>query len=294
LVYSLAGTTATALVVGSIALPTLFTLGQFTFLGDGKFVGESMGGKPADAQLVSMVNEVALRANYDPPAYVFEIPTTEMNAFAAGMRKSGTAVAVTSGLRRALSETELKAVLAHEMGHVLARDTSKNMHMVAAAAGLGGLYTAGRQLLRSDSSSSSSKKKKKGDQEGSSAMLGLGLMGAGLAGQGVAHLLRLSSSRRHEYAADAVASELFGPDAMISALRKIEASTMHGVRRDALNAKGGAFAHMYISNPSPMAAAFSANKDSSVRWIGKALRLLSTHPTTDERIEALRSRSPAV
>lgn len=285
--YALAGATATAVVASSVAVPTIVTLSQFIFGGDGKYVAEMMGGKPADAALTSLVHDVARRADHDPPAFVFEIPTKEMNAFAAGIRKSGTVVAVTRGLRDALSERELKAVLAHEIGHLRAKDTSKNMHMVAATMGLGGLYTAGRQLLKSDQSSS-----KKDDKEsGGTAVVGLGLMGVGLVGQGIAHLLRLGSSRRHEFAADAVASKLFGAEAIISALQKIEASAARGVRRDRLGAKGNAFAHMYISNPIPTTA-LTAKKGSSFRWIGKMLQLLNTHPTTHERVEALRSREP--
>lgn len=235
-----------------------------------------------------LVQEVAALARYDPPAHVMVIPSKEMNAFAAGFRKSGRCVAVTSGLRDGLTERELKAVIAHEMGHLLARDTTKNMHMSVAVAGLGGIYSAGRALLESSRSIQRDKEKDGINLTGS---LGLGLMAAGLCSQLAAHLLRLGTSRRHEFTADAVASELYGAEAIISALKKIHSSASRGVRRDALYARGGAFAHMYISNPGPHVALIQGMVESKVTWVQKALRFLSTHPSLDERVDSIRKRS---
>jgi len=91
-----------------------------------------------------------------------------------------------------------------------------------------------------------------------------------------ARLHRVASSLR----ADAVAADLYGPKPMISALRKIEASgttasaEFAGVGSRPLAAfHEDAFAHMYIHNP--------------LRRMGE---LLSTHPTIDARVEALRER----
>lgn len=292
LAFATAGPAAASIVAGSILLPTAFTLFQ-VILSDGRFVAKAMGGEPADPGLISMVNEVTRRAGYQHSVHVYEIPTREANAFAAGIRVSGSTVAVTTGLRNELTEAELKAVIAHEIGHLLARDTMKNMHMAAAIAGLGGLYSAGRQLWRSryflDSPSPAETAEDKRESRSSSiGLLGAGLMGVGFVGQCVAHLLRLGSSRRYEFAADGVASELYGPDTMISALKKIHVSSSR-TQRDALGARGGAFSHMYISNPSEAAAAFGASKRGG-GWISKLANLLSTHPTLEERVDALLKR----
>jgi hypothetical protein len=75
---------------------------------------------------------------------------------------------------------------AHEMGHLLAQDVVKNMHLSVAVAGLGGLYSAGRQLL---SSSPANRKKKEG--ESGRLSLGLGLIGAGLVSRAAGMLQRL-------------------------------------------------------------------------------------------------------
>merc|ERR1711988_105462 len=109
-----------------------------------------MGGAPADAKLTKMVESVALRAGLEPPAHVFEIPTDELNAFAAGFGTNDATVAVTSGLRRTLSGPELEAVIAHEMGHIFHSDMATSMHVAVAIAGLGGIYELGRILARSE------------------------------------------------------------------------------------------------------------------------------------------------
>merc|ERR1719337_762584 len=117
----------------------------------------------------------------------------------------------TKGLRQKLSTTEMKAVLAHEMGHLRHRDVSRNMHIAIAAAGLGGVYEAGRFLL--DSSRRRGDKSSGDKDEGSSAGIGLALMAGGFAAQAVAHLSQLAASRSSELQADLAAAEAFGADA---------------------------------------------------------------------------------
>jgi len=120
-----------------------------------------------------------------------------------------------------LSEVELKAVLAHEMGHLKHSDVVRNMHVSIAVAGLGGIYDAGRMLVNS-AERERKKSRKKDDEDGDGgAGAGLILMGVGLASQGVAHGLRLAASRNAELRADHAAALAFGSEAMINALRKI-------------------------------------------------------------------------
>ena len=166
------------------------------------------------------------------PATVWELLNDAPNAFAVGLRKADTAVAVTRGLRASLTTTELQAVLAHEMGHLHAGDSSKSIHIATAVAGMAGMYNAGRALLRADrSSSSSSKKKDKDKDEGSAAGLGVALMAAGMAANVGGHLMRLSVSRGAEFKADAAAAAAYGAPAMISALEKSRWARSAGVGR---------------------------------------------------------------
>lgn len=148
------------------------------------------------------------------------------------------------------------------------------MHIATAAAGMGGIYELGRVLLRS-------KDKSNDKEESGGALVGLGLMGAGIVSQGVAHMLRLAASRTAELKADHAAAQAFGADAMVSALRKIET---HASRRpaDLRDGRAGrAYAHLMISDGG---SAASKTEKGLLEKIGNALR---THPPTDERIEAL-------
>merc|ERR1719387_1348162 len=132
----------------------------------------------------------------------------------------------------------------------------------------------GRLLQRTDAKSEQSEKD-------DAQSLGLILMVGGTATRALAQLLKLSISRGAEYDADRVAAELCGADAMISALSKIERRSAIAPR-DQLAARGEAFAHAYISN-GPSGAKSKGNGP----W-AKLKQLGSTHPSTDDRIAALR------
>jgi heat shock protein HtpX len=276
--YDLTTYMGVPLPIAAIVIPALVLLGEFALLGGGERVAKMMGGEPADAGLKNLCSRVAVRAGLPPPAHVYEIPTSELNAFAAGFGRGDATVAVTSGIRRALSTRELEAVIAHEIGHIRHKDMSTNMHAAVAIAGLGGLYELGNMLLRSDAGD------KDDDGEGGAASLGLALMVGGIATRVLAHLLQLSISRGAEYEADKVAAELCGADAMISALSKIDRGSATAPR-DQLAARGSTFAHAYISNGRLQEEQADGLKGA---W-QKFMRIWSTHPSTDDRIEALRN-----
>lgn len=298
LVAQLATPAAGAALLAYTALPGAILLTDLLFLGGGQRVARLMGGEPADSTLVATVAEVAARAGLPPPAHVFEIPTDEMNAFAAGLRRTDQTVAVTRGLRAALTQRELKAVIAHELGHIRSSHVAQNMHTAVAVAGLGGVYQFGRALLREKRGAS---KRKKKDEEGSPVALGVSLMVVGAAARVAGEFLRCLSSRKNELEADAVAAELYGKEAIISALSKIDRSSgTRGERADSpLKARGGAFAHAYISSPAkrPRApngaaprASMAARGWSRVRGAWTTVqRGLHTHPTLEERVAALRA-----
>merc|ERR1719231_996599 len=237
---------------GAIAAPALLLLLEFIFLGGGERVAKMMGGERADSYVTGIANDVALKAGLPPPAHVFEIPTSELNAFAAGFGSKDATVAVTSGLRDALSKKELEAVIAHEIGHIRHSDMSTNMHLAVATAGLGGVYEAGRLLSRYSSESKSSGSKSKSKSESNEA--GLMLMAGGATARILAHLMQLAMSRTAEYDADRVAAQLCGSEAMISALAKIEAAAKNRKRHQATaksplrEGRATAFAHAYISS----------------------------------------------
>merc|ERR1719310_2087197 len=166
-----------ALVGYSVGVPTAMVLAQLVVFG-GSGVAKAMGGQQTDdPHLKRLAHEAAAAVGVAPPN-VYEIKSREPNAFATSSLGSRDAtVAVTTGLREILTDDELGAVLAHEMGHLRHRDVMRNMHVAAAAAGLGGIYEVGRMLLES---SSRRERKKDKDKDGDSgASLGLALMAGG-------------------------------------------------------------------------------------------------------------------
>ena len=127
------------LLAASMGLPIALLAGQVFAMGGGG-IAKSLGGTPAPAHIVSMAQEAAAAVGIKSPTYVYLIDSKEPNAFATGFRSRDATVAVTRGLVELLTPREVKAVLAHEMGHLAFHDVQRNMHIAVAAAGLGGVY----------------------------------------------------------------------------------------------------------------------------------------------------------
>ena len=72
-------------------------------------------------QLYQMVRELTTRADLPMPR-LYMIPSDQPNAFATGRNPNHSAVAVTSGITKLLSEDELRGVISHELAHVRNRD----------------------------------------------------------------------------------------------------------------------------------------------------------------------------
>ncbi|MCI0661196.1 MAG: zinc metalloprotease HtpX [Acidobacteria bacterium] len=207
-------------------------------------------------ELYGIVANLAQKENIPMPR-VYLIPEETPNAFATGRNPKHAAVAVTAGLMRMLDRRELTGVIAHELGHVLNRDT---LIMTVAASLAGALgYLAQFAFFFGGSSSDD-------DDGGSSPIFGIvGLIIAALA----APLIQMAISRSREFVADESGARLSGdPRALASALRKIES----GSQQIPIHSGNPATAHLFIINP------FSG---------GSISRLFSTHPPTAERIARL-------
>src|SRR3954449_13430770 len=155
-----------------------------------------------DPRLYQMVRDLTTRAGLPMPK-LYVIPQEQPNAFATGRNPDHSAVAVTAGIRKLLTEDELRGVLAHELGHVRNRDIL--LTSVAAAIGTAITWIAYMLLWFG------------GDDEsplGAIAAIALWLL-APIA----AAIIQLAISRQREYAADATGAEIRGnPESLASAL----------------------------------------------------------------------------
>jgi len=169
-----------------------------------------------------------------------------LNAFATGMNEKQYSVTVTSGLLNRLDDAELEAVLAHELTHIRNGDVRMLVIAVIIAGVISffaelivrGWFNSGLGSGRSRSSDSSSDRGKGGG--GAAILIAVALVALAYV---LSIIIRFALSRSREFLADAGSVELTkNPDAMISALRKIEG-------RGELNGATSAVMEMCVDNP---------------------------------------------
>ncbi|MEQ1849932.1 MAG: zinc metalloprotease HtpX [Candidatus Peribacteraceae bacterium] len=207
-------------------------------------------------ELVSMVKELSEKAGLPMPK-VYIAPMDIPNAFATGRNPTHAAVAVTTGILRILNPNELRAVLAHELGHVQNRD----ILLTTIAATLAGAlsYLAQMAYMMGRSSNGGNR---------ASPIAGLALV---VLSPMIATMLHMALSRTREYHADHAGAKMSGdPLALASALEKLHSSA-RAVPRSASPLEQ-ATASLFIVNPF---------KSSVLQ------ALFSTHPPVEERIKRL-------
>ncbi|MFP3868256.1 MAG: zinc metalloprotease HtpX [Desulfobacteraceae bacterium] len=208
-------------------------------------------------ELHAMVGELAREAQVPMPR-VYIVPTDTPNAFATGRNPQHAAVAVTNGILKLLSPTELKGVLAHEMGHVKNRD----ILIQTVAATLGGAITYLAYMAQWAAIFGG-----RDDEEGGGV---LGALAMAILAPIAAMLIQMAISRSREYMADATGARLcHNPQALASALEKLA----YGNQRVPMQANPST-AHMFIVNPLTGGGLMS--------WF-------STHPPIEERVARLRA-----
>ena len=93
----------------------------------------------------NMVKELAQNAELPMPK-VYVINQQQPNAFATGRNPANAAVAATTGIMQALSERELRGVMAHELAHVKHRDTLISTISATMAGAIGSIAQFGMFL----------------------------------------------------------------------------------------------------------------------------------------------------
>ena len=187
-----------------------------------------------------------------------------LNAFATGMNDKQYAITVTTGLLDRLDDSEVEAVLGHELTHIRNGDV-RMMVIAVIIAGVVSFFAELIFRLWFYNGFSFRRSRSSGDREGGGAFVAIAIAVALVViAYVLSFLIRLALSRQREYLADAGSVELTqNPDAMISALRKIES-------RGELPGATSAVMELCVDNPR--------------EGFGE---LFDTHPTVENRVAAL-------
>ncbi len=212
-----------------------------------------------EPQLHAVIDRLCALADMPKPRVA--VAQTDMpNAFATGRNPNKAVVCVTTGIRGKLTTPELEGVLAHELSHVAHRDVAvmtiaSFLGVLAGLVARFGMYSGmGRN-----------------SRDNNAAMVFAVVWLSSIAVYVISFLLTRALSRYREFAADRAGAYLTGnPSELASALTKISGDMASIPTRD-------------LRRSQPAQAFFFAPAA-----VGKSLgRLLSTHPTTEQRLARL-------
>ena len=248
--------------IASVFLVIALVMNFVAFFFSDKIAIASARAKPLSEEeapgIYQMVRELTTRAGLPMPR-LYMIPSDQPNAFATGRSPKHSAVAVTSGITKLLSEDELRGVIAHELAHISNRDILTQS--VASAIGAMITYLAYFFMWFG------------GDDESPLGLIGsLALV---ILAPIAATLIQLAVSRQREYSADATGAEICGnPESLASALLRLE----EGAKAMPMQVNQ-ATESLYIVKP------FKG---------GGIAGLFSTHPPIEERVRRLRQMRPSI
>lgn len=242
--------------------------GSFISLFLSKFIAKKTTGtrvieqpRNADEQwLVRTVEELAREAGIKTPE-VGIFPAPQSNAFATGWNKNAALVAVSEGLLKRFERDEVRAVMAHEIGHVANGDMVTlaliqgvvNTFVMFFARIIG--YTIDKLVFKNERGH------------------GIGFLLVTIVAEIVLGILAstivMAFSRYREYRADAAGARLAGRSAMVGALQRLQAEVQAGV-----------------DNPMPDSMKAFGISGGFKQKLGK---LFASHPPLEARIAALNS-----
>jgi heat shock protein HtpX len=219
-----------------------------------------------ERKLCSMVQKLSIKARLMsvPEVGIFE--NSQCNAFATGASKKSALIAVSSGLLSTLSDSEIEAVLAHEMTHI----TNGDMVTMTLLQGVINSFVMFLSRVCAYAIVNATRSNNKRGAGGMSFFLFTILFEMIFLSLG--SILIFYVSRRREFAADKGAARLTSKEQMIAALRALDVSQKMPKKEWE---KQKSFAAMMIKPTKKVP--FS--------------RLFATHPTIEERITYLESLS---
>lgn len=214
----------------------------------------------AEVVLLQMVADLSQRAQIKMPE-VGIFPSYQSNAFATGWNKNDALVAVSSGLLERMNQDELRAVLAHEIGHVANGD----MVTLSLVQGVVNTFVMFFARIAGDFIDRNVFGREEGEAPGIAYFVITMVLDIvfGI----LASAVVMWFSRYREYRADEAGAQLAGKQAMISALLRLQAET---------------------ELPDQMPREMKALSITEGKEQGFSLAaLFQTHPTIEQRVEAL-------
>lgn len=214
--------------------------------------------KTDNPRLYRIVENLAI-TNGMPMPKVYIVDDPAPNAFATGRDPEHAHVAATTGILELMSDRELEAVMAHEMGHVNNYDIRVMMIVFGLVSAIGLIADVlSRMFWFSDSDNRNP------------IFIVIGIVAA-LVSPLVAMMIQAAISRQREYLADATgAMTTRDPEGLASALEKL------GSAGTALRRQNASTAHLFFANPLRSSALSN---------------MFSTHPPITERVARLRAIS---
>ena len=260
----------------SIVIALIFSIASAwgSYYYSDKIVLASCRARPAtkeeDQKLVNILDALMVTSGLPCKPRLYVVEDAQPNAFATGRNPQNAVICVTTGLLEKLDYYELEGVIAHEMSHIKNYDIRLNC-IVSVMVGFIVMLsdTVSRLLFWSSFDND-----RDNDNKANGFLMIIGLVCLILSPI-FGSLMQLALSRKREFLADSTAVEFTrNPDGLISALQKLENDP------NQLGTANSATANMYIVNPFKKNTAEGKRKSSSL-W--------STHPSTEDRIDALRN-----
>lgn len=260
----------------SIVIALIFSIASAwgSYYYSDKIVLASCRARPAtkeeDQKLVNILDALMVTSGLPCKPRLYVVEDAQPNAFATGRNPQNAVICVTTGLLEKLDYYELEGVIAHEMSHIKNYDIRLNC-IVSVMVGFIVMLsdTVSRLLFWSSFDND-----RDNDNKANGFLMIIGLVCLILSPI-FGSLMQLALSRKREFLADSTAVEFTrNPDGLISALQKLENDP------NQLETANSATANMYIVNPFKKNTAEGKRKSSSL-W--------STHPSTEDRIDALRN-----
>jgi heat shock protein HtpX len=244
----------------ALLFSVLMNFGAYFF--SDKIVLKMYGAKEAKKtdykELHEMVENTSKKAGLPKPK-IFIIPTNTPNAFATGRNPKNAVVAFTEGIIKLLNKEELEGVIAHELAHVKNRD----ILITTVAATIAGVISYLAQMSQWFFFTGHNNERENGNM--------VSLLLFAVLTPILAMIIQFAISRSREFLADETgARTIKNSKGLASALKKLES----GVQMFPMRHANHATSSLFIVNP------FSAKG---------LISLLSTHPSTEERVNKLNS-----